>query len=339
MLIFTASNLPDYQSEIGRFMNHKKRNHFGMHYKFSARCLVSTMALLLSVNVSASNLYIALDNYEYNFSLGDFALDLSPMGAAIGGSLDLREDLLFQYEVGKWSDDGGVAGSSSAVTDFESTLINVGMQKRFDDWNLTVSYTDIEDDALIAHGRELEFSSAGKVDLQSLKVTMGREEQVGLWARYYSAGLQRDDAKSVVYFDQTKQMVLQQSNALHAMLKLGGDYYWAGDRQNGLLLGGALSWFHQISSDDSVSEFTISEVGTLSPIPLSQGSANGPGNVGGNGTGGANINRTFGDSFGLLALYATYQFNESWSLDWSTSLGFAGDINANAHALTLSFAF
>ena len=65
----------------------------------------------------------------------------------------------------------------------------------------------------------------------------------------------------------------------------------------------------------------------------------GRGNTGQGGNAGVLVNRTFGESFGILGLYATYMFDENWSVDLAPSFGFGGDVNANSASLMLAYSF
>jgi hypothetical protein len=283
--------------------------------------------------------YVALDSYEYDFRLGDIDLGLNPVGLALGGNFDVSDKLFVQYELGKWNDDGGIDNARDATSDFDSSLINLGIGIKLADWELLASFTDISDELTLQHGHELEFNTVGEVGLQSIKFLVNRADKIGQWEKYYSFGLQYDDAESITVFDDRNQMLVQNSDALFGMLKIGGDYYLPAIDQSGWFFGASLSWYQELSSSDDIRQFNLSDSGTLLLAPPLGGNGNGPGNGGGIGNAGASINRTFGDNFGLLGIYATYQVNDKWSLDWSTSIGFAGEENSNSHALTLGFRF
>ncbi len=306
----------------------------------SLRCVAALFMILTSpAHVRASSVYVALDSYEYDFRLGDIDLGLDPVGLALGGSFDVSDKIFLQYEFGKWNDDGRLDNSRDATSDFDSSLFNLGVGIKLADWELLASFTDINDQATLQHGRELEFNTMAEVGLQSLKFLASRTDEIGRWERYYSFGLQYDDAESMTIFGDSDQMLMQNSDALFGILKIGGDYYLPAKDQSGWFLGASLSWYQELSSSDDIRQFNLSDSGTLLLVPPPVGNGNGPGNGGGNGNGGASINRTFGDNFGLLGLYATYQINEKWSLDWSTSIGIAGDENSNSYALTLGRMF
>lgn len=140
--------------------------------------------------------------------------------------------------------------------------------------------------------------------------------------------MQYDEADTDAIFDQENLEVMQKDKALFGMAKIGGDYYIPAGKQSAWFIGGNLSWYQELSSD---TENIGGDMGGPRPPP--------PGAGGGNTGPGTNINRTFGDSFGILGVYTTYQINESWSLDWTSSFGFSGEKNSDSHAITLSYTF
>jgi hypothetical protein len=306
----------------------------------SLRCAaVCFLTLFTLAQAKASSVYVALDSYEYDLILGDIALGLNPLGLALGGSFDVSDKLFLQYEFGKWNDDGGIDNSKDATSDFDSSLTTFGLGIKLAEWELLASFTDINDEATLQHGRELEFNTAGEVGLQSIKLLASRTDKAGQWERYYSFGLQYDDAESMTVFGDSNQMLLQDSDALFGMLKVGGDYYWPLKDKSAWFLGASLSWYQELSSSNDIRQFNLSDRSSLLLAPPLGANGNGLGNGGGNGNGGASINRTFGDNFGLIGIFATYHLNDKWSLDWGTSLGFAGDGNSSSHALTLGCRF
>ncbi len=307
--------------------------------QFKIRCCALLSLSLLSVSASASSIYLAVDRYEYDIELGGFDLDLDPFGLALGGEVGITNSLVLHYEFGDWSDDPVDMGLTSTFGDFSSTLMNVGLQKSVHDWQFGVSYTQIVDQVGIIHGRDREFYSTSELDLTSIKLVVGRQKQFGRWEGYYSLGLHFDDIRSVAVYDQLDHMVLHDSQLVHIMAKVGGDYFLPKGSSSGWFFGSALSLHQQLSSDDQVSEFSVSTTQLSTTVSLIRGGNVNARAAGNNVTGGANINRTFGDTFGLLDFYATYKINDYWSVDWSSSFGVAGEANANSHALTVGFAF
>ena len=301
---------------------------------FFGTCLL----LLLSAPAQASSIHVSADSFEYEPEIGDFNLDFTAMGAAIGGNLDVNDGLSFQFEWGEWKDDASMNMLSTA--DFKSTLISLGMEYSLGNWTLNAIYSDVSDKIDVMHGNMLEFHTSSDADLMSLRFSAAYEQKTGNWAYYGEGGLQYDEADTDAVFDQENLAVMQIDKASFAMAKIGGDYYIPAGQKSAWFIGGNLSWYQELSSDTDTTETNIGggmgAGGMGGPKPPRRPP---PGVGGGNNGPGTNINRTFGDSFGILGVYTTYQINESWSIDWTSSFGFAGEKNADSHALTLSYTF
>lgn len=139
---------------------------------------------LYAAPAQASSIHVSATSYGYEPDLGDFSLDFKPMGAALGGSIDINEALSFQFEFGQWKDDDALNGQSTA--DFKSTLISLGMEYSVNNWTLNAIYTDISDETDVIHGDQLEFNSSSDADLMSLRLSAAYEKknrQLGLLRR------------------------------------------------------------------------------------------------------------------------------------------------------------
>ena len=283
-------------------------------------------------SVQAHSVYSAVDSYDYEVVLGDVSLDLAPVGLAIGGSVDLNEKIYLQYELGQWQDNDAQLDATSSSSNFESTLMNLSVGLKLANWELSAFYTDIGDEVVVLSDQILSLNMSSELELRSYKLLAKQTKQIGNWERYYAVGLQYDQSESRTVFSDVRQMEMQNSDAVYGMFKFGGDYYLKTNENSGWLVGGSVSWYQSFSSNDDIRQFDINDNGDLLRPTGRGGNGGGPGN-------GVRINRTFGDDFGIAALYATYQISENWSLDWNSSLGFAGDVNSNSHALTLGFMF
>lgn len=303
---------------------------------FYSRSCYALFALITPQLTLANTVYIAVDNYDYVSVLDEIDLDYTAMGLAVGGSIAFGDRSTLQLELGQWSDDSGLADAGSSR--FESRLASIGWSYAMGDWQIYASYADITDEIELMHGRSNEFFSFSDINSSTLSLTASYERAVGAWANYFSFGVQRNDSKLVSMLDQANQRIVQEDDSLYAMAKVGTDYYLPGGDKSAWYFGGSLAWYQELSSDQSISETQMGGMpgqGTPPPARAGGNSANN-GNAG---NGGNNINRTFGGDFGLLGLFVTYEINTRWSLDWKSSIGFAGDQNANSHALTLSYQF
>ena len=325
-------------------------------YVAIAYCAI--LPVLYAPLIQAHSVYISADSYGYETALENITLDYQPLGGVVGGSFGVSDDLHLQYQLGLWND--GARLVDGGTSDFQSTLYGVGLSYDLGNWGFSIFYSDISDEISAIHGDQLTLRSTSDVDAMSFQVDVTYGAEIGPWVHYYKAGLQYDDTDSITFFDQTNQRINQRDDSLLAMAKAGADYYLASGDNSGLVLGAALSWYSELSSDQTsaVDSMPMNMPNNGNPLPQpppragvnGSGSnigvngigANGGGNGRGNGAGvngGANINRTLGESYGLLSVYTTYYINRHWSLDWNTSIGFAGDENANSHALTLSYGF
>lgn len=294
------------------------------------------LVLATPLNGSANNIYVAADNYDYLSMLDGIELDYSAMGFAVGGAVDVGERNSLQLEFGRWSDDISLADSGSAT--FDSRLVTLGWAYSMDRWQIHASYSDIKDEIEMSHGRNNEFLSLSDIDSSTLSLSASYAETRGAWANFFSFGLQWNESDLVSMLDQSNEMINQQDDSLYAMAKIGTDYYLPGGDKTAWYFGGSLAWYQELSADQDITETQMGGMPGMGTPPPSRAGGNGANN-GNAGNGGNNINRTFGGDFGLLGLFVTYEINTRWSLDLKTSIGFAGDQNANSHALTLSYQF
>jgi hypothetical protein len=291
------------------------------------------IAVLFAQPLYASNVYLSLDTYDYVTNLGDIDLDYKPLGLTVGGSLDLSDSVYLKYQYGSWSDEGSaVSMSDSANSDFDSTLLNIGIAYRVDAWTASASYTDLKDEMSLNHGRNLEFLTTGDTNSSSLKVDLSFTSEAGSWSRFAKLGLQYDEATTMAFLDQENEMLRQKSDATYGTLEVGTDYFQASSDNAGWFLGANVTWYQELSSDESIDQMDMSELDRRGGAPNA-----GRGNAGQGGTAGVSVNRTFGESFGILSLYATYMLDENWSLDLAPSFGFGGDVNANSLSLMLAY--
>ena len=276
---------------------------------------------LMCSTANANNVYIAVDSYDYEFRLGSILLDLKPIGIAVGGNYYLNDNTYIQYELGTWSDDPslgnqnriGAGPSLQGASDFDSGLFNLGLGRSFNNWDVSFSYTNIEDDLGLEFGRDLELSSQADIDSQSFRLLARNNKEIGLWTRKLAFGVQYDNVESNAFIAEARQSILQESNTSYAFASFGGDYYIPAKSNSGWFLGSSISWYQELSSTDRLTELNqVSQEnqGEFLPIPTLGNRA-----AGAFANGGAGVNRTFGNSFGLLDLYVTYQLSPSWSLD------------------------
>ena len=306
------------------------------------------MKLLLSLfiaglnNAHAANFFVSLDRYDYNTNLADIDLVYEPVGATIGASFDVNDTAFFQIQYGNWSENNADVSAPGMVgSDFDSTLINISYGFGLGRWDFYASYTDLSDEMALIHGRNAEFRSAGETDSQSFQASAAFSSDAGRWSRSVRLGLQYDESETFASLDNINQMVGQENDALYATITFGADYFVSDIQTRGWFLGANASWYQELSSNESISLIGSAPlIGTERPSFAPFLGRRGPGgNVGQAGNGAVGVNRTFGDSFGVLSVYATYMVNESWNVDVTPSFGFGGDVNNNSLTLTLSRQF
>lgn len=309
---------------------------------------ILTMIGIIVINPAwGGNVYIAADSYEYFTGLGDYNLDYRPQGWVLGGAFDLNEKFELQYEFGNWEDEIQFSEPGEGQSDFESTLKNIGIGYSIDNWRVNFSYSELSDEKQVLLGATTPDLVDLRNDTDSLRLNLRYLQLVGSWVYSYEGGLLWNRSNAQTQINSENLMVLQELESAYAMGKIGLDYFIGRSAESGWYLGSSISWFQEISSDVQTEEFDLSTIEDR-PGPVMMGGRrdnrrNGRvntlgGNVG-SGIDGASVNRTFGDSFGLVNLYTTYLFNQDWSVDWTTSIGFAGDVNATTHTLLLNYQF
>ena len=310
-------------------------NHF-----FTAAALSS---FVLSLPTAANSVFVGGDVYDYRSSLDDIAVDYTPVGGALGGTIDVSETMYLQLMLGRWGDDGADnrVGSSSRG-DFSAALMSAGMGYQYENWRFYASYSHSEDDLDIRHGAMAEFLSTQRSESDTLRVDANYLWEMGRWAYAAQLGVQYDSSENRESLDQSNTNTFEDSDSYFVNLKLSTDYYVGISDNSGFYLGAGVNWFDRVSFSSSGSQ----TVAMGPPMPVAGGNPPPPppprpggGGGGGRGDNGGNANRTSGSSYGIASLYAVYDLNQHWSLDWQSTFGFAGDENLDAHALTLSYYF
>lgn len=309
----------------GNVMNIRKR----MTVKNALKPVKVSSLLLLTIyanSIQASSVTVSVGQFDYRTNMSGEDIDYKPSGVVVGGSLDISEVTTFEYELGKWSDQ---ATNANMRSDFDSTMLAIGLTHEINDWQYSVFYSDLKDEIatpLTSMGLPGPGMFVGEeqtdTDVMSIELNASYQMQRGNWAYYTDIGLQFNDVTSSGTLPQTSdQTFRQEDESIFAMLSLGADKYFANNDLSGWLLGSTLTWYQELSSD--------SEMILASARRAGRGGQNGD-NFG---------NRTTGDSFGVIGAYATYMINSKWSLDASASFGFAGDFNANTYDLTLGYSY
>lgn len=283
--------------------------------------------LLLSFNATgshANSVMLSVGQFDYRTNMTGDDIDYKPSGVVLGGSLDISETTTLQYELGKWSDR---AAGDNMHSDFDSTMLTLGMTHDIGDWQYSIFYSDLEDEITAPSSGQGAFNLNVPIaedktvtDVMSVELNASYQLQSGNWAYYADIGLQYNDATSVGSLPQIGgQPFRQDDQSTFAMLSLGADKYIANNDMSGWLIGSTVTWYQELSSDSEMALGPVRRPG--------RGGQNGD-NVG---------NRTSGDSFGVLGLYANYIINSKWSIELSSSFGFAGDFNANTYGVTLGY--
>lgn len=301
-----------------------------------------SLFIMVAPSGYASNIFVSLDTYEYNTNLADLDLSYEPVGVIIGAKFDLNERSFLQIQYGNWSEDNAdVFAPTFSGSDFDSSLANIGFGYAWGKWDLYLAYTDLEDKMTVGRNRFSEFQAFGETGSSTLQTNLGIAIESGRWSRNARIGLQYDDSVTIAVLDPEQAVVRQENEALYATLMLGADYFHEVGDSKGCFFGININWYQELSSNDSVFAGNMNNLGfiadqDLSPFP-GRGAPRGNNGLGGNGAVG--LNRTTGDSFGVIGLYATYMFSERWSLDLSPSFGFSGDLNTKSLSLALNRKF
>lgn len=312
------------------------------------QALLCVMLIAFSYSTRASDVYLSLDTYDYRLDVLDRPLNYRAYGEVIGGTIDINEYLYGQYQLGQWSDDtfsqsAGLASRSS----LDSTLYTLGLGYELDAWDVFLSYTVLDDDI------ELSNQAGGLVRIRpgdiippnnvrtetessSLRFDASYTIEQGRLSYKLGAGAQYDDSRTTISIDSFGPQVNQSTESLYATLNFSTDYFFGSDSR-GWFVGASVRWFQELSansSDDFLN--TLNDVEQISLRPNMPGFIGGAGRAG---NGNANINRSSGTSYGLLSVYATFVFNDHWSIDASPTVGFSGEQNSNSGSITLSYRF
>lgn len=301
----------------------------------SIRSCLLLGTLLLTTNAFSSGLHLGGNSYDYTTALDGFELDFTAIGFNLGADIDISESGYLQFSYAHAEDDTSLSGNDSA--DYESDYWSIGLGYEIKDWQLYLSYSSTDDDIEHIHGMMNEFLTTASIDWKSIQVSASYTHEIEAWALTASSGIQYDETEVDAQLRAPNNMQSSDTDAWYFNAKLSADYYIPVS-DSALYVGASVNWYEQISGDDFSSTIFNAGGGIGGPPPPPR--PGGPGGGGGNrGNGGDRANATSGESYGLFALYLVYDINESWSLDWNSSLGFGGDENSNSHALTLSYFF
>ena len=300
------------------------------------------LIIAASPNCHAGNFFASLEKYDYRTNLAGIDLDYEPLGATIGASFNVNNSSFLQIQYGSWSEgNADVSDPDMESSDFDSNLVNIGYGYGRGNWDVYASYTDLKDEMTVTHGQNLEFRSIGETNSRSLQANVGFDLEAGNLNHNLRLGLQYDDSLTTGMLDQENRAVRQENDAFYATLMLGTDYFMINQDSTAWFVGFNASWYQTLSSNESFSSISADNLENVigqTGIPLAGRGAPRT-NIGQIGNGAIGVNRTFGDSFGVLSVYLTYVMSEHWDIDLNPSFGFGGDVNNDSITLTINRRF
>lgn len=303
-----------------------------MRFKISLIVSLAALMMLQVVSVArASTVYVSLEQFEHELILGDSLSKATPSGAVIGGAFDISNDYQIRLEHGQWGDRFNIDG---AMIDFDSTYSSIGVQRDLDLWSLSFNYSRVEDSTLSMNFPGLGELTQNEMTQDSLQFSISKQVPITNWMFKPSVGFQYNGSESVSFSDDTMIEMSEKQSATSGFIALNADYFLPVDNKRAWFFGGSIAWYESLSHDYELSEDVMTD-DSSSRSRDTRGRIQLQGTTDGLGLG----NRTVGESFGLLRLFATYQLDPKWSIDLTSSHGFAGDFNSNSYSLTLSYEF
>jgi len=281
--------------------------------------------------VGASSLYVSLDRFDHKVEIGNTTAISSPTGALIGASFDLADNYQLFLDYGRWDDSVNLQGG---VVDFESNYMSAGIQRDIDSWSLALRYSRIDDLTMSMNLPDLIARTHSDMRQDSIRISLSKELPIDNWMLKPTFGLQYDDLESTTSTQGLPMLMNEDQSASTAFLGISSDYYLPITESQAWYFGGSLMWYEAISSSYDLDQDFVMDT-PQDRRGQGRGRVTTQGGLDGVGTG----NRTVGESFGILGLFATYQINSNWSLDLTTTHGFSGDFNSDSYSLTLAYDF
>ncbi|PAJ74774.1 hypothetical protein CJF42_08830 [Pseudoalteromonas sp. NBT06-2] len=302
--------------------------------------IIPLFLLTLSSNSNATSISVSYGQQEYQVSLQNETVNLTPVGNAVSFSTNITDNLNLNLNLNyqNWQDDRNHENRVNA--EVELTTIGTSLSYYLDNWSFSSNYSQSTVDTKISGlRREINFNNEN-IDSASLGGSIGYGFIKGDW--FYGilvGGLYSD-------WDFNKYQI-KDSNQDHKQSKITSEkssgnssiistslstaYYLPFSNEKGLMLGGLLTWNYLISGDSVLISRNGKNVNTR---PISRDTSRITN------SNSASLNAISGDdNYGQFALYASYDLGPSWSLDIDASINIASDYDAYAWSVSLGYIF
>lgn len=292
--------------------------------------------LTISSHSNAASIDISYGQQEYQVTLQDETVTLTPVGNAISFSSNLTDDLSMGLNYQNWQDDKNY--DNRINTAVELSTVGASLNYYLDNWSFSTNYSRSEVDTKISGLKRKQNVKNENIDSSSFGGSVGYGFAINDW--FY--GILISGLYSDWDFDKY-QVKTQQEEGVPPKItteKSSGDsssissslsaaYYIPLENETGLMLGGLITWNYLVSGDSILISRNGRDVNTRPNNTARNSTANS-----------AALNSISGDdSYGQFALYASYDINDAWSVDIDTSLNIASVYDAYTWSISLGYLF
>jgi len=292
--------------------------------------------LTISSHSNAASIDISYGQQEYQVTLQDETVTLTPVGNAISFSSNLTDDLSMGLNYQNWQDDKNY--DNRINTAVELSTIGASLNYYLDNWSFSTNYSRSEVDTKISGLKRKQNVKNENIDSSSFGGSVGYGFAINDW--FY--GILISGLYSDWDFDKYQVKAQQEEGAPPKITteKSSGDsssissslsaaYYIPLDNETGLMLGGLITWNYLVSGDSILISRNGRDVNTRPNNTARNSTANS-----------AALNSISGDdSYGQFALYASYDINDAWSVDIDTSINIASVYDAYTWSVSLGYLF
>lgn len=311
------------------------------------RYVVAPGLLLLSAASHGDSMTVGYGRLEQQLTLANESQTLHPVGPSVALSLDFADDWLWSLDYQQLQDDQRLGNQINSEVEVDSW--GTSLDYYLDNWSLTLYYSALQDDSVVSANTPTQSpkgfrSETGKT--KTLGTTVGYGWDSGPWLYNLSASMGRShwdlNTQALVPNGPNRPSILLRESSDGHATSLGASasvaYFWPLDKTgNGLMIGGLLSWQHELSGD------TVQTVRNGRAV----------GNAGGRGVNNSGAGRNAAqatnatalqslsgdDDYGQLLLYLSYDINAHWSVGVDGSVDLASVNNGTGWALSLGYFF
>jgi len=292
--------------------------------------------LTISSHSNAASIDISYGQQEYQVTLQDETVTLTPVGNAISFSSNLTDDLSMGLNYQNWQDDKNY--DNRINTAVELSTIGASLNYYLDNWSFSTNYSRSEVDTKISGLKRKQNVKNENIDSSSFGGSVGYGFAINDW--FYGiliSGLYSDwdfdkyQVKAQQEEGDPPKITTEKSSGDSSSISssLSAAYYIPLDNETGLMLGGLITWNYLVSGDSILISRNGRDVNTRPNNTARNSTANS-----------AALNSISGDdSYGQFALYASYDINDAWSVDIDTSINIASVYDAYTWSVSLGYLF